>query len=274
MKNNKIFGKNHHTTSGSLPPTPSKGGGVLLPPRRGGLGWGLLLFLLAAAFPALAQDPPVHLLVCDDKGFQLTSEEDASGSGEIAYEWFENGSPLASSYNTAAISFSAADRGEGTYSYVRRATNSSCTVTSNTFTVVVLKPTVPEIAVTDACHNIDGLKFTIDPAANTTYTWTLVTGEPGTASGDDNSTYTVSSSETFTTSVKAAASVTYNIGTLDPKVCVSAFSEAALGKVNPVPTVAQVGDGLFCSSDDVTTLTVQVKVNGTVQSSGVTITWY
>ena len=101
----------------------------MLPPLRGGLGWGLLLFLLAAAFPALAQGPPtVHLLVCDDKGFQLTSEENASGSGEIAYEWFENGSTLGSSYNTAAISFSAADRGEGTYSYVRQATNSSCTV--------------------------------------------------------------------------------------------------------------------------------------------------
>ena len=250
MKNNKIFGKDHHTNFFCRQFKLTAIGALLL----------------TTAFPALAQDP--QLLVCNNKGYILKTKTAAVGA--TTYKWYENGSEQTG--KTGETLTIAAGKTPGVYEYVRAAINSDCEVSSNTFTVQVLAlPAAPTINVSDICKDAGDLVFSISPAANTTYTWTKTAGANGVASGADNSTYTVSGASTGTTSVQAAASLTYNINSLQ-KVCVSTLSAVASGVVNPLPTVTQTGTSAFCGSDANTTLTVYAEVNS--QTSGIDITWY
>jgi hypothetical protein len=232
-----------------------------------------LLLLLLCPVVALAQTP--DLRVCDDKGYKLTSTADAVGISPVTYEWYENGQSLGEDYASNEISFDAAEKGAGTYVYVRKATNAECNteVSSNTFTVVVLAAPVPTINVSTAavCQNGTAVEFSIAPAANTTYTWEGTAGTPG---GDDRSTYTVGTGTPGNIQVRAKASVFYAaLDALGAKTCESDLSTTASATVNPLPVViptgtfAQCGGGAF-------PLSVTVTAGGSDVTTVSTITWY
>jgi hypothetical protein len=239
---------------------------VLLISLPFGEGWGGVL---------LAQTP--DLLVCDDKGYNLTSVNDATGVGTITYKWYENGSDMGSSYNTASISIPATERGVGTYTYVRKASSASCTdVDSNPFVVHVLaqpaKPTVtPTLAA--VCFGAD-VEFTASGGGTgATYSWT---GASGAVSGTDNSTYTLSSPAVGPTSqVKATASIFHNISGLT-KTCVSVISnDAGTATVKPVPVVtAPDAPYVWCGTTALSAMEVVVTADGSPVTGTATITWY
>jgi hypothetical protein len=118
------------------------------------------------------------------------------------------------------------------------------------------------------------LTFTVAPAANTTYSWTSESGtENGTPTGDDNSTYTVSGSVFGTKQVRAAASVTYNVGAKGPKTCASTFSDVASAIVNPLPVVTPADVFTYCGSGTFP-LSVTVATGESDVTSAATIKWY
>jgi hypothetical protein len=210
------------------------------------------------------------LLVCAGKGYMLKSATNAGGTSPLTYTWYEDGAPVGNS-NTDALTIPAG-KAPGTYTYVCKAANAECPegVASNTYTVVILSPAAPVINVGAAaiCQDVADLVFTIPSAANTTYTWT---GAPGTPSGDDRSTYTVSGSTPGAKAVQATAAVYYEIGGLT-KTCTSAPSAEAQAEVRPQPVITSIGEAQ-CGSHVL--LTVQATVNGvTVTGSEVAITWY
>ena len=94
--------------------------------------------LLTATFCASAFAQTPNLTVCAGKGFRLTSSQDASGITPITYAWYENGENMGGAYNTASISIAGGKAEAGVYHYVRVASNSACTLSSNTCTVAVL----------------------------------------------------------------------------------------------------------------------------------------
>jgi hypothetical protein len=96
--------------------------------------------LFTATAPVFAQ-----LQVCANQGFALVSAEPASGIEPITYEWYENGIPINNS-NTASISIAAGKATAGTYQYVRKAANSACTLSTDSYTVEVLA--APVISIT------------------------------------------------------------------------------------------------------------------------------
>jgi hypothetical protein len=241
---------------------------VLLISLLFGEGWGGVL---------LAQTP--NLLVCDDKGYKLTSDVPATGAGDITYEWHEGvgGTFTAiSSSNMASISFTAAQKSPNTYSYVRTAASESCTaVASDTFTVIVLaQPAVPTVTPTLAavCYGTN-VEFTASGAGTgATYSWT---GASGAASGDGNGTYTFTSPATGTLEVQASASITHNIGDLTPKVCVSTLSTVASATVKPLPEVAAPKDSyVWCGTSNLSAMAVVVTAGGSTVTESATITWY
>ena len=236
----------------------------------------ILALLLSPSFgggrgeAALAQTP--NLLVCAGKGYIIKSGLVAGGTSPITYTWQENGQDMGSGYSTDAINIPAG-KAPGLYTYVRTAANAECPdgIASNAFTVQVLQPAAPVISVGTAaiCQGAADLVFTIPPAAHTTYSWS---GAPGAPSGDDHSTYTVSDGAAGAIAVRAAASVTYHIGSLPPKVCVSDFSDEASATVHPHPVITPAS-GTQCGSHAL--LSVQVAVGGVpVSADDVTITWY
>ena len=252
MKNNKIFGKDHHTNFYCRQFKLTAIGALLL----------------TAAFPALAQTP--NLRVCDSKGYKIKTK--TAASDVTSYQWFENGTTLGTGYTTEEITFTAADRGAGVYQYVRVAYNSSCTVSSNTFTVEVLEAPVPTISAstTAVCQNGTDVEFSITPAANTTYTWS---GTAGTTAGNDNSTYTVGTSTAGDINVQAKATVFYAAsGGLEAKTCESELSGVKSAVVNPLPTITPTSTFARCGSGTLP-LSVTVAAGGDVTSTS-TITWY
>jgi hypothetical protein len=233
---------------------------VLLISLPFGAGWGGVL---------LAQD----LLVCNDRGYKLTSEADATGDGSITYKWSENGIDMGSAYSSASITI-AAGKTSNTYTYVRKASSASCSeVESNPFTVVVLaqpdKPTVtPTVAA--VCFGAD-VEFTASGAgAGATYSWS---GASGAVSGTGDGTYTLTSPAVGTPQVQAAASVTYTSGTLTPKVCVSTLSAAASAQVKPLPVVTPNATYAWCGTNDMTALGVTVTASDNPVTAD-SITWY
>lgn len=226
---------------------------------------------LYSVSPVLAQTP--SLLVCSDKGYTLTDVTTASGTS-VSYKWYEkvNDEDFTEvSKETSASLHLAAKTDAGTYAYVRMAFGEECTdgVPSNTYTVVVLKPTVPTINISAAavCQNVDDLTFTVTPSDNTTYTWS---GTDGTPTGDDKSTYTVGSSSTGTKDVKAKATVFYTVGGLQ-KTCESAFSNIAQATVNPLPTVTTIGNTAFCGTGE---HQLEVKAEVNTSTDGIMVAWY
>jgi hypothetical protein len=233
------------------------------------IGISVLLSSLCGVMPALAQSP--DLLVCSDKGYTLTSTTAASGTSAVTYQWFENGTAINNS-NSASYSVAANTKAAGVYSYVRKVSNTACTdVSSNTFTVQVLKPAAPTVSVLAAavCEGAN-VVFGIVPAANTTYTWSGVSG--GATSGSGNSTYTLTSPATGTKTAQAKASTAYTVGSLN-KTCESALSTAASAVVNPLPVVTPSGTFARCGSGTLT-LGVNVTLGGTVTTTGLAISWY
>jgi hypothetical protein len=144
-------------------------------------------------------------------------------------------------------------------------------VASNTFTVVVLKPETPVVTPTAAavCEGTEVIFAVTSPVAGATYSWS---GDTGTPTGDDNSTYTVSGAAYGTKGVYAAASFTYTVGTLTPKTCVSDLSTLAQAEVNPLPTVTTVGSTAFCGTT--TSHQLQVKAEVGESADGVAVAWY
>jgi hypothetical protein len=230
-----------------------------------------LLLLLLCPVVGLAQTP--DLLVCKDKGFTLTSEAAATGASAVTYTWYENGVEVPSS-NTASLSI-AAGKEAGVYSYARVASNDECTtgVSSNTYTVQVLNNAAPTISVeaTPVCQGAD-VVFTVAPAANTTYSWSVVEGETGATAGDDRSTYTLSIPNYGTKKVQVTATVDYDINGLT-KTCVSELSSVAEAVVNALPVVEPTGGPFAQCGGGTTTLGVTVTVAAVVVD-GVSIIWY
>jgi hypothetical protein len=95
----------------------------------------LLLLLLLTTFPAFAQTLTIH--TCNDTGYTLVSGDDATGASAVTYTWYENDVEVPDS-NTPWIGIPAG-KAEGSYTYVRKASNEECTdVPSNTWIVEVL----------------------------------------------------------------------------------------------------------------------------------------
>jgi hypothetical protein len=239
---------------------------------RKNAGMLLAMAALCGVSTALAQTP--DLLVCSDKGYTLTSTADATAGA--TYKWLEKVNDVAfaevSGETGVSLHRNAKDNA-GTYAYVRVAFSEDCTegVSSNTFTVVVLKPTVPVINVVTAavCQNAGDLTFTLPTADNTTYTWS---GATGNTTGDDKSTYTVSGAAYGTKEVLATASVLYTVGGQE-KTCTSALSEAASAIVNPLPVVANISDYEECGSGE-KELEVEVTAGDATVTGTASITWY
>jgi hypothetical protein len=236
---------------------------VLLISLPFGEGWGGVL---------LAQTP--DLLVCNDKGYNLTSVAPATGVGTITYKWYENGSILTGEEGlTLTI---AAGKTSNTYTYVRKASSASCTdVDSNPFTVVVLaQPAKPTVTPTSAavCEGAD-VEFTASGAgAGATYSWT---GASGAASGIGDGTYTLNSPATGTTSqVKATASIFYDINSMT-KTCVSVISDAGTATVKPLPVVTSPdAPYVWCGTSALSAMVVVVTAGGSPVTGSATIDWY
>jgi hypothetical protein len=235
------------------------------------MGYGLALLLGAA--PALAQ-APADLLVCKEKGFTLTSLADAAGASAVTYTWYENGTPINNS-NTAALTIPAGSKTPGAYSYARKAANTECAEAwSNTYTVVVLQSDAPTISVaaTPVCEGAD-VAFTVAPAANTTYTWSVVEGESGNPSGGANSTYTLTAPPHGTKQVQVTATTAYLIDG-KAKTCISGLSAVAEAVVGPRPVVTPTATAAQCGGGAMN-LGVVVTVNSSALDEGlVAITWY
>jgi hypothetical protein len=232
---------------------------VLLISLPFGEGWGGVL---------LAQTP--NLLVCDTKGYTLTSVADASGAG-LTYEWYENNVAIDNS-NTASITI-AAGKTAGVYTYVRKASSTDCAteVASNPFVVVVWAPTAPTVtpSAVEVCYGTN-VEFTASGSeAGATYSWT---GASGIASGTDKNIYTLTNPGTGTQGVQAAASVTYEAGTMT-KVCVSTLSAAVSTTVKPLPVVTPNAAYAWCGTSVMTALKVDVTAGGAPVTAD-SITWY
>jgi hypothetical protein len=232
---------------------------VLLISLLFGEGWGGVL---------LAQTP--NLLVCNNKGYRLTSDVDASGVG-VTYEWLENGISLGDGYTSASITI-AAGKPANTYTYVRKASSTAedCNpVLSNSYTVVVFaQPTKPIVTAPAVCLGSD-VVFTVSGAgADTTYSWSGMTG--GTPSGPGGSILTFSGLTAGTTlPVYATASITYT----DTKACTSLASATATATVKPLPVVAPADTYTWCGTGTMVPLVVTVMA-GTATVTGATINWY
>jgi hypothetical protein len=237
----------------------------------------VIMASLCGACPALAQDPTPDLLVCDDKGYNLTSVTPATGVGTITYKWYENDIDMGSSYNTASIALAAADRGVGTYSYVRKATSPSCTeVESNPFVVQVLaRPDKPTVTPTSSavCFGAD-VEFTASGGGTgATYSWS---GATGTASGTGDDTYTLTTPAVGPTSaVYATASKFYDINSMT-KTCVSVISnDAGTATVKPVPEVTAPGTPyVWCGTSNLSAMEVVVTADGSPVTGSAIIDWY
>ena len=108
---------------------------IILPLLWRGLGGGVLLL------PAVGMAQAPNLTVCIGKGYTLTSNVEATGTSAVTYTWYESvdgatAVPIDNS-NTSSYSFAAGKATAGTYAYVRVASNSACTLSSNTYTVAV-----------------------------------------------------------------------------------------------------------------------------------------
>ena len=249
------------------------------------------VLLTTAAF---AHNPNPDLLVCYDKGYTIGFVEGVEGvasatGSALTYTWYqkvESGSysEVESAGSTATIHVDAKNDAPGTYSYVRKVKGENCPdeISSNTYTIYVLKPTVPVISVNSAatvCQSFEASSVTFSISSqrddHTTYTWTRVSGQAGTFS-ENTSSYTVygniSGASSFNV-VMAAASVTYTINDMS-KVCSISATTGASVTIHPFPTVTVTSSTTFCGSGT-QTLKVDVKVNTdeTVTESS-TINWY
>ena len=247
-----------------------------------------LLALLLATAPAFADAPQDTdlLYVCAGKGYKLTSGRKATSSDEspLTYTWYvsvNNGTPSSITNSDAASITVTADNNNtaGTYAYVRTVKGENCPneLPSNTYTIVVLKPEAPVINVSSAsvCEG-NAVVFGIQPVDNTTYTWTTVQGDTDTNNGSSNSSYTIPSSATYgMKQVQASASVTYNIGESETKVCVSTLSEIAAAVVQPLPVITDNTTADACGSGP-KTLTVEITVANAEpkDETAVSIKWY
>ena len=230
----------------------------------------LLLFPLAA----LADETP-DLLVCANKGYALKPADNKVAAGtNLVYTWYEktNTGEYAevNGQFTESLSVSAESKTAGTYSYVRTVTGENCSeeLPSNTYTVVVLNPAVPEITVpSNVCQGVDDLVFSASGDAGSTFTWS----GSNTPSGAGDGTYTVlKSSAAQTYSLQATANVYYEINALN-KTCTSGSSTVAQAAINPLPTVTQTGTTAWCgSASQVLQVTAQVGS----ETDGITVKWY
>jgi hypothetical protein len=233
-----------------------------------------LFFIYCSLFtglaPCLAQNP---LLVCNSKGFTLTSVEAANGAKNVTYKWYENGTEQTS--KTDATLHVNSGKTAGTYEYVRKAFSEDCPegVPSNTFTVVVLAtPTAPVITPSPAtvCYGAGNVEFSITEADNTTYTWTKVAGDNGALSGGKNLKYTLSSPSAATHTVKATATLAYTVD-VQNKSCVSGYSAEVSAVVHPLPEVTPGGPFARCGAGELP-LSVTAQAGGS--SDGITVKWY
>ena len=233
----------------------------------------VLFFIYCSLFTGLAPCLAQDLLVCNSKGFTLTSADAANGVKTPSYAWTENGGSTLTGKNGSTLHIDAG-KASGTYQYVRWAFSEDCTegVQSNTFTVVVLEPATPTISVTPetVCYGAGNVVFSISEADNTTYTWTKVAGDNGAASGGKNGSYTLSSPSANTHTVKATATVAYTVGVLT-KSCTSGHSAEKSAVVYPLPEVSPTGTFARCGAG---TLTLSVTASAGGSSDGITVKWY
>ena len=249
-----------------------------------------LLLLLLATAPAFADAPQDTdlLYVCAGKGYKLTSVRKAEGSA-LTYTWHRDsgdgkGFQAIQDSNADSYTVSAtANNTAGTYAYVRTVKGENCPneLPSNTYTIVVLKPEAPVINVLlssgsgSVCEG-NAVVFGIQPVDNTTYTWTTVQGDTDTNNGSSNSSYTIGSSATYgMKQVQASASVTYDIGNSETKVCVSTLSDVAAAVVQPLPVITDNTTADACGSGK-KDLTVEITVANAEpkDETAVSIQWY
>jgi hypothetical protein len=188
--------------------------------------------LLCLAVPALAQ---YDLTVCANKGFTLASVADAAGVEPVTYQWYENGSPIENS-NTATISIPEGGKAPGAYAYVRVAANSACTLSSNTYTVVVNElPAAPTTASANSRCGSGAVTFSATPGTDCTIDWY-----------DASTGGSIVSGGTGVTSIRPSLTVTityYAASRNTTTGCVSSTRLAVTGTVLESPTISTQPQG-------------------------------
>jgi hypothetical protein len=237
-----------------------------------GLGGGLLLLI---ALPALAQGPsPSPLYVCEGNGFTLHSTATSpSGQDDVTFTWAQIRTPepttpsstiTVGTGTTASTLTRQANQltdGPGTYVYKCETANSSCTLTSDEYTVVVLasKPAIVAYDKNPFCSPYDAhVEFMIiNWNKYSTYTWNPVVGGPGTSTdtgsagppGKDKY-YLMDISPPGTRKASVTAERTYSTAT-GTKTCTITSDTVSVEARNSL-RVEQSGTMTFCPGEQAT----------------------